>query len=154
MQQQHNQNNMITSIEKIPLKPSGNNVNNDDLTDPMVKDVLTEFEKELSLQEKQSKYIINEPIPQQQIPQYHQPTPIPQPIQVNQSSKCYIDNDLITKAFIISIIIAIIINPYIYNTIINNIPEKISSILDSYNYIIKIILIFIGIYILMYYNLI
>lgn len=159
--QQQNQNNMITSIDKIPLKQTGNI--SDDLTDPMVKDVLTEFEKELSLQEKQqqSKYIINTP-PPQQTPQYQYQnqqsmtsSPSPPPIQVAiKPTKCYIDNELITKTFIICIIIAIIINPYIYNTIISKIPENISSILDSYNYMIKIILIFIGIYLMMFYNLI
>lgn len=153
---QQSQNNMITSIEKIPLKQSVNNSNNDDLTDPMVKDVLNEFEKELSLQEKQSKYVINDQ-PQQQ-PQY-QPIPQPQyqppPLIIkkqNSISTNYIDNELITKTFIICIIIAIITNPYIYDTLINKIPENISNIFISYNYIIKIIILFIVIYGMMFYN--
>ena len=156
---QQSQNNMITSIDKIPLKPSVNNLNNDDLTDPMVKDVLNEFEKELSLQEKQSKYVINDQPPQQQ-PQY-QPPPLqpqyqPPPVIKKQDtiSKNYIDNELITKTFIICIIMAIITNPYIYDTLISKIPENISNIFISYNYIIKLIILFIVIYGMMFYNLI
>jgi len=156
---QQSQNNMITSIDKIPLKPSVNNLNNDDLTDPMVKDVLNEFEKELSLQEKQSKYVINDQPPQQQ-PQY-QPPPLqpqyqPPPVIKKQDtiSKNYIDNELITKTFIICIIMAIITNPYIYDTLISKIPENISNIFISYNYIIKLIILFIVIYSMMFYNLI
>lgn len=156
---QQSQNNMITSIDKIPLKPSVNNLNNDDLTDPMVKDVLNEFEKELSLQEKQSKYVINDQPPQQQ-PQY-QPPPLqpqyqPPPVIKKQDtiSKNYIDNELITKTFIICIIMAIITNPYIYDTLISKIPENISNIFFSYNYIIKLIILFIVIYGMMFYNLI
>lgn len=156
---QQSQNNMITSIDKIPLKPSVNNLNNDDLTDPMVKDVLNEFEKELSLQEKQSKYVINDQPPQQQ-PQY-QPPPLqpqyqPPPVIKKQDtiSKNYIDNELITKTFIICIIMAIITNPYIYDTLISKIPENISNIFISYNYIIKLLILFIVIYGMMFYNLI
>ena len=156
---QQSQNNMITSIDKIPLKPSVNNLNNDDLTDPMVKDVLNEFEKELSLQEKQSKYVINDQPPQQQ-PLY-QPPPLqpqyqPPPVIKKQDtiSKNYIDNELITKTFIICIIMAIITNPYIYDTLISKIPENISNIFISYNYIIKLIILFIVIYGMMFYNLI
>ena len=158
---QQSQNNMITSIEKIPLKQSVNNSNNDDLTDPMVKDVLNEFEKELSLQEKQSKYVINDQPPLQQQQQQYQPSPQqqyqPPPLVIKKQdpiSKNYIDNELITKAFIICIIIAIIINPYIYDTLISKIPENISNIFISYNYIIKIIILFIVIYGMMFYNLI
>ena len=156
---QQSQNNMITSIDKIPLKPSVNNLNNDDLTDPMVKDVLNEFEKELSLQEKQSKYVINDQPPQQQ-PLY-QPPPLqpqyqPPPVIKKQDtiSKNYIVNELITKTFIICIIMAIITNPYIYDTLISKIPENISNIFISYNYIIKLIILFIVIYGMMFYNLI
>jgi hypothetical protein len=49
---------------------------------------------------------------------------------------------------------AIITNPYIYDTLITKMPDNISVILDSYNYIIKIILLFVAIYGMMFYNLI
>ena len=49
--QNQSPNNMITSIDKIPLKTSGSNITEDMTDDPIVKDVLNEFEKELSLNE-------------------------------------------------------------------------------------------------------
>jgi len=142
--QNQSQNNMITSIDKIPLKTSGATITDDMVDDPIVKDVLNEFEKELSMNEQTIKnnYQINN---NSQSPQQYQ--------QSQQQSKNYIDNVLITKTFIICIVVAIIINPYIYNTIISKIPDNISIILDSYNYIIKIILAFITLYALMFYKL-
>jgi hypothetical protein len=165
--QHQSQNNMITPIDKIPLKTSGANITDDMADDPIVKDVLNEFEKELSLNEQTIKnnYLINnnqhqhqQQLQQQQQPLYHplqqQLQPQQPQLQQQQSSKInYIDNELITKSFIICIVIAIIINPVIYNTILSKIPENISGIFDNYNYIIKIILIFIALYALMFYKL-
>ena len=154
---------MITPIDKIPLKTSGANITEDMTDDPIVKDVLNEFEKELSLNEQTIKnnYLINNNQHQQQQPPQNYQQPLYHPLQQQlqpqlqqQSSKInYIDNELITKTFIICIVIAIIINPIIYNTILSKIPENISGMLDNYNYIIKIILIFIALYALMFYKL-
>ena len=156
---------MITPIDKIPLKTSGANITEDMADDPIVKDVLNEFEKELSLNEQPIKnnYLINnnqhqQPYyPQQQQQQQSQQQQQQQYQQNNQQQqslkKNYIDNELITKVFIICVVIAIIINPVIYNTFISKIPENISGMFDSYNYIIKIILIFISLYVLMFYKL-
>jgi hypothetical protein len=170
--QNQSQNNMITPIDKIPLKTSGANITDDMSDDPIVKDVLNEFEKELSINEQTANnYKINvnqmqqqyqQPQQQQQLqqPQYqqqpqmqYQQQPQMQQLPKNQQSINYIDNILLTKTFIICIIIGLFTNPYIYNTIISKIPENISVILDSYNYIIKIILIFISLYALMFYKL-
>jgi hypothetical protein len=166
--QNQSQNNMITSIDKIPLKTSGAIITEDMVDDPIVKDVLNEFEKELSMNEQTIKnnYQINnnqqyqpqplqqQPIQQQQPQQMQQQyQPQQQQQQTQQTPINYIDNILITKTFIICIVVAIIINPYIYNTIISKIPDNISVILENYNYIIKIILIFIILYALMFYKL-
>jgi len=172
--QNQSQNNMITPIDKIPLKTSGANITDDMSDDPIVKDVLNEFEKELSINEQTANnYKINvnqmqqqyqqqqQPQMQQQQMQYqqqqpqmqYQQQPSMQQLPKNQQSINYIDNVLLTKTFIICIIIGLFTNPYIYTTIISKIPENISVILDSYNYIIKIILIFISLYALMFYKL-
>ena len=163
--QNQSQNNMITSIDKIPLKTSGAIITDDMADDPIVKDVLNEFEKELSMNEQTIKnnYQINnnsqsqQQYQQSQQQQYQQSQQqyqqSPQQSQQSQQPINYIDNILITKTFIICIVVAIIINPYIYNTIISKIPDNISIILDSYNYIIKIILAFITLYALMFYKL-
>lgn len=170
MQQQQpppkNQNNMITEIDKIPLKTNDISLT-DDMNDPLVKDVLNEFENELLLSKPKNNYKINNNDDiindnsdsnfnkkngyqiqlQQQLPQNQ---PQPQPKKNNKIK--YYDELLINKSFIICVVIAIIINPYIFTTIINNLPENISTILDGYNYIIKLALIFIIIYILMVYK--
>ena len=159
---------MLTPLEKISQKPS-NNISADDMSDdPIVKDVLSEFEKELLINEQQvnnntNNYNINyqqqqHQQQQQQYQQQQQPQQQPQPQQPQQrninSVKNYIDNIILTKTFIICIIVALVINPYIYNTIISKIPENISTLLDSYNYLIKLGLIFITIYLLMFYKLV
>jgi hypothetical protein len=158
---------MLTSLDKIPQKQS-NNVSVDDMSDdPLVKDVLSEFEKELNINEQHQNnknYNINyqqhqQPPQQQQLPPPQQLPPQQQQQyqQRNQNSKTlsnYIDNILITKSFIICIIVALIINPYIYSTIISKIPADLSTLFDSYNYLIKLILIFITIYIFMFYKLV
>ena len=164
MQQQQppakNQNNMITEIDKIPLKTNDISMT-DDMNDPLVKDVLNEFENELLLSNKpKNNYQItnndedNNNKYQNQQQQQQQDNPIikiPKNSNKNEKIKFY-DEILINKAFIICIIIAIIINPYIFTTIINNLPENISTIIDTYNYFIKLILICAIIYILMVYK--
>jgi hypothetical protein len=152
------QNNMITPIDKIPFKTAGNADESND--DPMIRDVLNEFEQELAINESQSnKYKINEqrPVQQYQQPPQQQFQPPPQqlqqpPVKV-QKNKSYIDNELVVKSFIICIVIAIIINPYIFSTILSKVPENISLMLTSYDYFIKLLLIFVAIYVLFFYNL-
>lgn len=162
MQQQQpppkNQNNMITEIDKIPLKTNDISMT-DDMNDPLVKDVLNEFENELLLSNKpKNNYQINNNEEDNNIKNYQQQPPQDNPIiknpknsNKNEKIKFY-DEILINKAFIICIVIAIIINPYIFTTIINNLPENISTIIDAYNYFIKLILIVIIIYLLMVYK--
>jgi len=164
MQQQQplapqSQNNMITPIDKIPFKTAvGNTDESND--DPMIRDVLNEFEQELAINESQSnKYKINEQRPVQQYqqppPQQLQPPPqqLQQPPVKAQKNKSYIDNELVVKSFIICIVIAIIINPYIFSTILSKVPENISLMLTSYDYFIKLVIIFVTIYVLFFYNL-
>jgi len=159
------QNNMITPIDKIPLKTS-NISKTEDMDDPIVKDVLNEFENELSIQQNQkNNYQINNNQQIQPQQQYQQPiiqlqqdipttipSPQPQPIKTKKQKINYIDTILINKTFIICIIIAIVINPYIYNTLLSKIPTNISTILDTNNYFIKLGILFIILYVMMFYN--
>ena len=156
---------MLTSLDKISQKPSNNTSPDDMSDDPIVKDVLSEFEKELLINEQHTtntnNYKINYQQQQQQqlAPQQQMPQQIQQQQNLLQQrnislNKNYIDNILLTKTFIICIIVALIINPYIYNTIISKIPENLSTLLDSYNYLIKLGLIFIIIYLFMFYKLV
>jgi hypothetical protein len=138
--------NMTTSIDNIPMKTNRNEITPDDSDDPMVKDILSEFEQELSNQQpvpkEEPKYIINN----------SPPPPIkPQPTQ-NKSSGYY-NEEFIRKTAIIIIVIALIFSPMIFSSLIEKLPANISGIVDDYNFYIKLILSFIAIYLFFYYNL-
>lgn len=148
---------MITSIDNIPVKQNGATITDDMNDDPMVRDVLSEFEKELALTSTSNNYEVNyDPPPQQLPPQQLPPQETPQPQKPKSSKKqeFYIDNEIIVKVFIICIIVALVTNPYIYTTILSKVPENISLILDNYNYFIKLIIIFIILYLMIFYKLV
>jgi len=155
---------MITSIDNIPVKQNGDAAITDDMNDdPIVRDVLSEFEKELALTTKNN-YQINydQQQPQQQQPQQQpqqqlqqpqfQPQPQQQQPKIIKKQDFHIDNEIVVKVFIICIIVALVTNPFIYSTILSKVPENISLILDNYNYFIKLILIFIILYLLIFYK--
>ena len=160
---------MITSIDNIPVKQNGDAAITDDMNDdPIVRDVLSEFEKELALTTKNN-YQINydqqqqpqqqqqqqQPQQQQQFQQQQQSQQQPQPQQqpkITKKQDFHIDNEIVVKVFIICIIVALVTNPFIYSTILSKVPENISLILDNYNYFIKLILIFIILYLLIFYK--
>jgi len=140
--------NMTTSIDNIPMKTNRNEVISDDSDDPMVKDILNEFEQELTNQEpiqnEKPKYIINN----------SPPPPIkPAPIQNKSSNYSYYNEEFIRKTAIIIIVIALIFSPIIFSSLIEKLPTNISGIIDDYNFYIKLILAFIAIYLFFYYNL-
>ena len=140
--------NMTTSIDNIPMKTNRNEITPDDSDDPIVKDILNEFEQELSNQQsvpkEEPKYIINN----------SPPPPIKtQPIQNKTSNSSYYNEEFIRKTAIIIIVIALIFSPIIFSSLIEKLPVNISSIIDNYNFYIKLILSFIAIYLFFYYNL-
>jgi cation transport ATPase len=156
---------MITSIDNIPLKTNGQVITDDMTNDQTVKDVLSEFEKELSLTESSvnNNYKINYQQQQEQqlIQQQQQQQLQQQQLQQQQQSQqkqrqnkkdLCIDNELVVKVFIICIVVALITNPYIYATILSKIPDSLSLIFDNYNYFIKLAIIFVTLYLMMFYN--
>jgi hypothetical protein len=138
--------NMTTSIDNIPMKTNRNEITPDDSDDPMVKDILSEFEQELSNQQpvskEEPKYIINN----------SPPPPIKSQSTQNKSSSYY-NEEFIRKTAIIIIVIALIFSPIIFSSFIEKLPANISGIIDDYNFYIKLILSFIAIYLFFYYNL-
>jgi hypothetical protein len=144
--------NMMTSLENIPLKTSSSS--NDDSDDPLVKDILNEFNQEINNQHQQQpiqnpqpineEYIINNNInksPKQQIQQF--------PPNYNKNNSTYYNEDFLRKSAIIIIIIAFIFSPFIYNSFVEKLPPQISSILTDYDFYFKLFLVYIIIYILM-----
>ena len=139
--------NMTTSIDNIPMKTNRNEITPDDSDDPMVKDILSEFEQELNNQkpvpnEEPTKYIIN-----------NTPPPPIKPQQIKNKSSSYYNEEFMRKTAIITIVIALIFSPMIFSSIIEKLPVNISGIIDDYNFYIKLVLAFIAIYLFFYYNL-
>lgn len=147
---------MMTSLENIPLKTSSS-PSNDDSDDPLVKDILNEFNQEVNNQPPPSniihqqppsptnEYIINNPNSCQIRPRLSQPSP--------QKTSSLYNEDLLRKSAIIIIIVAFFFSPLIYNTIIEKLPLQLSTILTTYDFYFKLFLVFIIIYIFMIKNL-
>ena len=147
---------MMTSLENIPLKTSSTPTN-DDSDDPLVKDILNEFNQEVNNQPPSSNtnyqqppppptndYIINNPNSCQIRPRQSQ-TP-------QKTSPIY-NEDYIRKSAIIIIIVAFFFSPLIYNSIIEKLPQQLSILLTTYDFYFKLFLVFIVIYSFMIKNL-
>lgn len=156
---------MTTNVDNIPMKTVSNGVKNDDSDDPVVKDILNEFQQELKLNTNSNNgnnYEINyEQSPQPSLPSPQQPPqPSPQPsyqkpvVKTPNLGKSYYNEEYLRKSAIIIIIISIIFSPIIYNTIVERIPTSFIDIFTSYDFYIKIIIGFILIYLSYIYNLI
>jgi hypothetical protein len=63
-----------------------------------------------------------------------------------------VSNCQVPPGAIVLVDVALVTNPYIYSTILSKVPENISLLLDNYNYFIKLILIFIILYLLIFYK--
>lgn len=141
---------MTTSIDNIPLKTNKNDVQDDDSDDPMVKDILNEFEKELKVNNSpppstKPDYVINYPQPP--------PQACPIPIKKSKATNGYYNEEFLRKTAIIIIIIALIFSPIIFATFVERLPASFTDIFDTYNYYIKLIVSFVAIYLLFHYNL-
>jgi hypothetical protein len=151
--------NMTTKVENIPLKTNKSVEINDDSNDPMVQDILNEFQHEIELNEESSKqknYNINYSEPQ--IPIIQQPQePIPQ----KKTKKCvnnsnsfsnYYNDEYIRKSAIVIIIVAFVFSPIIYNSIFSK--NRFADFFEENNFYVKLGLTFIIIYIMMFNNLV
>jgi len=168
--------NMMTSLENIPLKTSSSSIN-DDSNDPIVKDILNELNSQLNnhpsppQQSSQSSSSpsssplsspLQSPLSSLQSPQI--PTQFSQqpyiinnpsiPQRPNKNKNFYYNEEYLRKSVIIVIIIAIFFTPIIFNTLIDKLPQSLASIFNSYDIYIKLILVFISIYLLMIFKLI
>ena len=149
--------NMMTSLENIPLKTSSTPTN-DDSDDPLVKDILNEFNQEVNNQPPSSNtnyqqpppppptndYIINNPNSCQIRPRQSQPS---------QKTSPFYNEDYLRKSAIIIIIVAFFFSPLIYNSIIEKLPQQFSILLTTYDFYFKLFLVFIIIYSFMIKNL-
>jgi len=140
---------MTTNIDNIPLKTNKNDIQEDDSDDPMVKDILNEFEKELKVNNPAAPakpdYVINYPQPPQQA--------CPIPMKKAKATNGYYNEEFLRKTAIIIIIIALIFSPVIFATVVERLPASFTEMFDNYNYYVKLMISFVAVYLLFYYNL-
>ena len=173
---------MSTPLNNLPLKTQNNIESTDnDINDPMVQDVLNEFQEELSTNTISSNNNTTSP----QSPQIHQyiSQPIQQPVQqpmnnqtppqnsqnniqsqqqkyninfnnTDQGYGQYVNVDIAKKITIITILVVVIIYSNILHMIYDKLPSSISEIIEQYDIYIKGTLIFIILYVLAILNII
>jgi hypothetical protein len=151
---------MATPINNLPLKTTP--PDQSEIDDPLIQNVLKEFEDEMALskqqmqpqiqqvqqqQPQQMQYNTNEQqLPyQQQFQQYAQH-------QQGKNKKKLINIDDIQKTAIIAIIVFLLQNYNIVNIIISKLPETISSYTNGKEFIINFVLIFCIFYALLYFD--
>lgn len=150
--------NMTTKVENIPLKTNKTAEINDDSNDPMVQDILNEFQHEIELNEESSKkknYNINYSEPQIPVIQQLQDQPLKKTKKCANNSNSfsnYYNDEYIRKSAIIIIIIAFVFSPIIYNSIFSK--NRFADFFEENNFYIKLGLTFIIIYIMMFNNLV
>lgn len=175
--------NMTTSLDSIPMKTINKNNDplNDDSDDPMVKDILNEFQQELEINthkppaNPKEKYNIN----------YNQNNDNNQdnykdncldnykdnyqdncingkcnlrPLSSSKSNSLnqnpYYNQEYIKKVGIIVVVVILIFSPLIMPTIMEKLPLSILTIVETYEFYFKIIILFISLYIIYYYKVI
>lgn len=150
--------NMTTSLDNIPMKTTGGE-RTDDSDDPVVKDILNEFQQELKVNTGGNAYEIN--YEQQPPPQVAASYVRPQPTQVKQQiqsrpdmHKSYYNEEYARKTAIIIIIVGVIFSPIIFDLIVERVPNSMMGIFTSYDFYIKSFIAFIAIYLLYLYKVI
>jgi hypothetical protein len=160
---------MATPLTNIPLKTQHSGDNNE-LQDPMVQDVLKEFEEEIAASKKntQQQQQVTQQMHQQQMLQQQQQMmqQQQQQYQQNQSLNNYqqqfnffpkknlIDYNLARKALIITIIVLLLNYTQIFSLIYEKLPPNLNSISIAYDFYIKGSILFIALYILFLYDII
>lgn len=155
---------MSTPLNTLPLKTQQSNEETSDINDPMVQDVLNEFQEELMISKMHDEKpqhiqpIIYQHPPHQ--PQINQPAPLyhqqqhqqPNMYSVSHNSKNvqfpynYIDTELIKKTLIIVIIVILIFNTSILEMIYEKLPPYINEYLYNFDIYVKAISLFIIFY--------
>ena len=154
---------MSTPINTLPLKTPQTNISEtNDMNDPIVQDVLNEFQEELMM----SKHSKSQQPPSSQMPplpiyqqQTHQPYQQQQPINYNYRNTTkydniasYIDIDVAKKSLILVIISLIIYHSGIVNTVYEKLPDYLHDNLNNFDIYIKSLSLFSIIYILSFFD--
>jgi hypothetical protein len=153
---------MSTPINTLPLKTQQSNISEtNDINDPLVQDVLNEFQEELMISKQhaqQSQHMHQQPPimpPQQQ--QYHNQQYQQQHSNyknnLNKSDySTYLDTEIAKKSLILVIISLIIYNSGIINTVYEKLPDYLQDNLNNFDIYIKSLSLFAIIYVLSFFE--
>jgi hypothetical protein len=172
---------MSTPINTLPLKTQQTNIDANDINDPIVQDVLNEFQEELHSSKQMNKAPMQMPSQQLQLLQQQQMQQMQQqqqqqqqlllqqqqmqggmqggllPVSKNNQNKfdnmsSYLDIEVAKKSLILVIISLIIYNSGIINTMYEKMPEYLQDNLNNFDIYIKSASLFTIIYILSFFE--
>lgn len=154
---------MSTPVNTLPLKTQQSNISEtNDINDPLVQDVLNEFQEELMISKQHAP-------PSQHM--HHQQQPMMMPSQqqyhnqqyqqqhtnyknnFNKSDfSLYLDTEVAKKSLILVIISLIIYNSGIINTVYEKMPDYLQDNLNNFDIYIKSLSLFAIIYVLSFFE--
>ena len=156
---------MSTPITTLPLKTQQTNIDNNDINDPIVQDVLNEFQEELmnSKQPNKSQQMQQQ---QQNMLQMQQQMLLQQPPMINQppnynsrnyvnkydNISAYADVDIAKRSLILVILSLIIYHSGIINNVYEKLPDYLQDNLNNFDIYIKSASFFSVIYILSFFD--
>ena len=166
---------MSTPISTLPLKTQQSNTGDaNDINDPIVQDVLNEFQEELmiskqpktpQISQQQQQMLMQQQhqqmlMQQQQQQMLHQQPPMPPMPSGNGSNSLnkydsissYLDTEVAKKSLILVIIAVIIYHSGIINTLYEKMPEYLQDNLNTFDIYIKSISLFSIIYVLSFFE--
>ena len=171
---------MSTPINTLPLKTQQTNVSDsNDINDPLVQDVLSEFQEELMMskrppispqmsqeqliqqQQMQQQQMLQQQMQQQQMQQLQRQQQQPPPPQsantlsnINkyENMSSYLDIEVAKKSLILVIVSLIIYNSGIINIIYEKLPDYLQDNLNSFDIYIKSVSLFLIIYVLSFFE--
>jgi hypothetical protein len=151
---------MSTSLNNLPLKTQKNiETTDNDINDPMVQDVLNEFQEELAVNNKPDNAYKQPQMNQAHPQQIYQAPPQMQNIQAQQQMyninynnkqgyQQYLNVDIAKKITIITIIVMIIIYSNLLQTAYEKLPSGVFEVIENYDIYIKGSILFIILYLL------
>jgi len=164
---------MSTPINTLPLKTQQTNVSDsNDINDPLVQDVLSEFQEELMMSKQpkppqmspdnfmhqqqmmlQQQMMQQQQTQQQQLQRQQQQPPPPQHnISKYENMTSYLDIEVAKKSLILVIVSLIIYNSGIINVIYEKLPDYLQDNLNSFDIYIKSVSLFLIIYVLSFFE--
>jgi hypothetical protein len=150
---------MSTPINTLPLKTQQSNMSDtNDINDPLVQDVLNEFQEELMISKQNaspSQHMHHQSQPMMMPPQqqYHQQQHLNYKNNLNKSDlSLYLDSEVAKKSLILVIISLIIYNSGFINTVYEKMPDYLQDNLNNFDIYIKSLSLFAIIYVLSFFE--